>query len=89
MLPLNSLFNLAASCISADINTVMSNLTMKKNKNLHIQKKLSLLCFINLSISTLFTQKFLHMEIIHRNFFLNNLISESCLSGSLYLAKLS
>lgn len=36
MLFLNTSFNLAALCISADINTVMLNLTMKKNKNLHI-----------------------------------------------------
>lgn len=79
MLFLNSRFNLAASCISADINTVMLNLTMKKNKNLHIPKKI---------IPAIFYQ-FQHYS--HRNFFsfLNNLLSESCLSGSLYLAKLS
>lgn len=55
MLFLNTSFNLAALCISADINTVMLNLTMKRNKNLHIPKKLSQLHFITLSISTLFT----------------------------------
>lgn len=53
MLFLNSSFNLAALRTSAYINTVMLNLTMKKNKNLHIPETLSLLHFINLSISTL------------------------------------
>lgn len=51
MLFLNSSFNLAALCTY--INTVMLNFTMKKNKNLHIPETLSLLHFINLSISTL------------------------------------
>lgn len=54
MLFLNSSFNLTALCISTDINTVMLNQTMRKNKNLHIPKSLSLLYFINLSVSTLF-----------------------------------
>lgn len=55
MLFLYSSFNIAALCISANNNTVMLNLTVKKNKNLHIPKKLSRLHFIILSISTLFT----------------------------------
>lgn len=39
MLFLYSSFNIAALCISANNNTVMLNLTVKKNKNLHIPKK--------------------------------------------------
>lgn len=62
MLFLNSSFNLTALCISTDINTVMLNFTMRKNKNLHIPKSLSLLHLVNLSISTLFRKlkKFLY-----------------------------
>lgn len=62
MLFLYSSFNIAALCISANNNTVMLNLTVKKNKNLHIPKKLSRLHFIILSISTLFTQKFIQLS---------------------------